>query len=382
MAVKSYQKDGLTQWAVYVNIRSKDDPSVRLQKKILNLKSEKEASSEEKKATRELYEKLNKLECRGLTWGEIIDRWEAAMMIPGAQDRVAMTTVEDYSSRLNRYTGSWLNRPSVEITKADGRKVLKELELTGRTRKFQKTVKDTVNTVFRWALEEGLIRGVHESPMKGLELTATKEEKVPEILTLEEIRKFLFDARRLDHPWYPIWAMALLTGMRSGELYALLWTDIDLENRKITVSKSYNTRVKGVKSTKSGHWRTVPISDELTELLLKLQAEAGGRASVLPHFGKWSSGDQASILRTFCTGIGVRSIRFHALRACFATQLLAHDVAPATVMKICGWEQLDTMQRYIRMAGIDERGATQVLKVLPSEEAMAKVVNLFEFKRG
>lgn len=381
MAIKTYKRDGVQFWGVYVNIRSKDDPSIRLQKKILNLKSGKEASSEEKKATRELYEKLMRLEGRGLSWAELIRRWETAMSEPG-QTQVAFTTVEDYCSRLRRYTGEWLEKPASEITKADGRKVLKELEQTGRTRKFQKSVKENVNTVFRWALEEGLVRGVQESPMRGLELTATKEEKVPEILTLEEIRKFLFDAKRLDHPWYPIWAMALLTGMRSGELYALQWTDVDFENRRITVSKSYNTRLKGVKSTKSGHWRTVPVSDELLELLLKLRAEAGGRTSVLPHPGKWQSGDQAGVLRTFCAGIGIRSIRFHALRACFATQLLAHDVAPATVMKICGWEQLDTMQCYIRMAGIDERGATQALKVLPTEEALAKVVNLFEFKRG
>jgi integrase len=50
-------------------------------------------------------------------------------------------------------------------------------------------------------------------------------------------------------------------------------------------------------------------------------------------------------------------------------------------MKICGWEQLETMQRYIRMAGIDERGATQVLKFMPSDAAvMGEVVSLFDFK--
>ena len=39
------------------------------------------------------------------------------------------------------------------------------------------------------------------------------------------------------------------------------------------------------------------------------------------------------------------------------------------------------MQLYVRLAGIDEKGATQVLKVLPSEAAvMAEVVNLFAFK--
>ena len=81
---------------------------------------------------------------------------------------------------------------------------------------------------------------------------------------------------------------------------------------------------------------------------------------------------QAQELRAFCRGIGIRSIRFHALRACFAAQLLAHDVAPARVMKICGWKDLKTMQYYIRLAGIEEEGATQVLKVLPTDDAVTK----------
>ena len=36
-------------------------------------------------------------------------------------------------------------------------------------------------------------------------------------------------------------------------------------------------------------------------------------------------------------------------------------------MKICGWKDLDTMARYIRLAAIDENGATDSLAVLPSE---------------
>jgi len=35
-------------------------------------------------------------------------------------------------------------------------------------------------------------------------------------------------------------------------------------------------------------------------------------------------------------------------------------------MKVCGWKDLDTMGRYIRLAGIDELGATDSLKILPN----------------
>jgi len=41
------------------------------------------------------------------------------------------------------------------------------------------------------------------------------------------------------------------------------------------------------------------------------------------------------------------------------------------------------MQRYIRLAGVDEAGATEGLKFIPSEEvAMETVVNMYNYRRG
>ncbi len=381
MSVSSYEKDGKTLWRVYLNTRSKTDPTIREQKLVVGLESKKAALTEEKKLYREITEKLMKRTSQGMTWEQVIDRWEMVMESDKAPYQYQANTITDHVSRLKKWTESWLKRPAAELNKGDARKAVANMAIQGKTKGYQHQLKHTVNVVFDWAIEQRLIRGVQQSPMRGLQLGGLKGEKVPDILTLEEIRKLLLEAKRMEHPWYPIWAMALLTGMRNGELHALLWSDVDLESRKITVSKSFNTRGKFVKCTKSGQWRTVPVSDELYAMLLELKATSGSRPSVLPRFWKWDGGQQAQVLRAFCQGIGIQSIRFHALRACFATQLLAHDIAPARVMKICGWQELKTMQHYTRLAGIDERGATQVLKMLPSDAAMmGEVVDIFEFK--
>ena len=86
---------------------------------------------------------------------------------------------------------------------------------------------------------------------------------------------------------------------------------------------------------------------------------------------------QAQILRQFCEGCGITSVKFHTLRACFGTQLIKDGVAPAVVMKMAGWKDLKTMQRYIRLAGIEVKGATNGLKLLPEAEVMGRVVSLF-----
>lgn len=82
---------------------------------------------------------------------------------------------------------------------------------------------------------------------------------------------------------------------------------------------------------------------------------------VFPRIREWGMGLQVNELRLFCLEIGIRSVKFHALRACFATHLLSNGVSPAIVMKVAGWKGLDTMQRYTRLAGIYEKGATDCL---------------------
>jgi integrase len=92
---------------------------------------------------------------------------------------------------------------------------------------------------------------------------------------------------------------------------------------------------------------------------------------------QWDKGLQARELRKFCIGLGIPSVKFHALRACFATQLIRNAVPPIQIQKICGWKDLKTMQRYIRLAGIEISGATEVLKILPDMEIANKAVELF-----
>jgi len=161
--------------------------------------------------------------------------------------------------------------------------------------------------------------------------------------------------------------VALLSGMRNGELYALKWADIDFDNRMITVQRAYNRRFNTFKSTKAGYWRSVPISEELKYVFLELKSNLKDDF-VLPRISLWKIGQQAKVLKEFCKSIGLPEIKFHTLRACFATQLIGSGVEPIKVMKICGWKDLKTMAYYLRLAGVDERGATDVLSFIPRDQ--------------
>jgi len=138
--------------------------------------------------------------------------------------------------------------------------------------------------------------------------------------------------------------------------------------------------MKNIGSTKGRYWRTVPISSSLRSLILELKQNPEIKASplVLPRFKDWDNGDQAVPLKTFLRSIKIKPIKFHALRACFATQMLASGVSAPIVMKIGGWKKSSTMDIYLRLAGVDTKGATDCLEFMPTEINFAdNVVSIF-----
>ena len=381
MGIKAYRRDEKVYWKVYVNMRSKNNPHVRKQRTISDIETQAAARRLEKQVIAELSAELALSLNQGLSWEKILERWEKDAKA-GLLKKYDPTTIVDTVAGLRKWTVDWLPNPAEDLTRAEGRDLQKKMEACGLSCKGQQKIRSMVNTVFNYGLDEKIILKAIPSPVAGL-VFKDSSEKVPDILTLTEIRVFLDKAKQIASPWYPVWAMALLTGMRNGELYALEWDDIDFENSLIRVSKSYNSRTDTVKSTKAGYWRNIPISSQLREVLIELKSnlkfrDAEHRKYVLPRLGYWNKGLQARELRAFLKGIGIKPVKFHALRACFATQLLAKGIPPAVVMKICGWKNLKTMEFYVRLAGVNEAGATEVLNILPTEkEVMDNVVNLF-----
>ncbi|MBS1983069.1 MAG: site-specific integrase [Bdellovibrionales bacterium] len=380
MAIYEYQSDsGDKLWKAYASVRSKIKPEIRVQKWTVRIKTQKQAEREETALIKFCQAEVSKRENEGETWGSLVETWELSQRQTNS-DRLNECTRADYVATLEKYTSSWWKRPVSTITRADVVEVLSQMKAHSSSISYQNKFKAIINRVFEHGIDHRIIRGIDRSPARGIYL-GRDEEKKPEILNILEIRKLLNEAKRHEHPWYPIWCAGLMTGMRSGELYALLWSDVDWENKQISVTKSYNCRKRITKSTKSAYWRTVPMSSELHTFLKALQETCqihqDKRPEVLPRFPVWTKGEQARILRRFCEGIGLPSVKFHTLRACFATQLLRNSIPPVQVMKICGWKDIETMQRYIRLAGIEIEGATESLKVMPDSGVTEFAAELF-----
>jgi integrase len=175
--------------------------------------------------------------------------------------------------------------------------------------------------------------------------------------TEEEIAQFLQAARGEGGVVFAMYATAVYTGLRAGELAGLRRDDVDLVRRIITVQRSFDG------PTKSGDIRYVPILDPLLPVLREwllqnpcdvvFPNQAGhmhGRSAyifqeifhrVLQHAGfpKIKTGDHEDWY-----------IRFHDLRHTFASHWVAKSGDLFKLQRVLGHKTITMTQRYAHLA--------------------------------
>lgn len=151
--------------------------------------------------------------------------------------------------------------------------------------------------------------------------------------------------------------ISAVTGIRIGELCALKWSDIDLEKRIITVSKTMQ-RIKsigGKTATKivimppksKTSVREIPVPDVLYSYLKKMQCDndcyvlTGKKLFAEPRTMQYRF---KSVLKK----IGLSQINFHALRHMFATKCVDIGVDVKTLSEILGHCSVEiTLNSYV-----------------------------------
>lgn len=249
---------------------------------------------------------------------------------------------------------AWGNKFVDEITTEDIHRLLNE-RLPGNAESYRKFFIKCVRGAFQYAIERQLIVR-NPTPMLKFKI----KSKIKSVLNETQIVTLLRKAQEQNWPWYPHYSVALFTGLRNGELYALRWDNVNLEKRQILVNCSWSQK-DGFKSTKSGNDRVVEIPNTLMPLLRELKLKSAESDFVLPRLTRWDRGEQAHDLRMFLKAIGLHEIRFHDLRASWATLLLDKGVPPSQVMAQGGWGDINTMMIYMRKAGISIKNSTSVL---------------------
>jgi integrase len=157
----------------------------------------------------------------------------------------------------------------------------------------------------------------------------------------EQVRRFL--AVSADHPLAELWAVALGTGLRRGELLGLRRGDVDLDAARLTVAVAVAQvgHTVQLKHPKTGRTRTLSLDPATTSHLeRRLQANRTAPADA-PLFAAADGGHLlpqrvSDTWRGYVRTLDLPPIRLHDLRHTHATLLLAAGVPVKVVSERLG----------------------------------------------
>jgi integrase len=198
------------------------------------------------------------------------------------------------------------------------------------------------------------------NPMRGGDplISVADERKRERILTRdEEFRLLAACENRYRSHLKPILICAFDTGMRRGEILSVKWSDVDFDERVLTI-RAFNT--------KTMKERQVSMTTRLAIELEKLW-DASPRVSDQLVFGFTNNVKKS--FTSVRTEAGLPDIRFHDLRHTAATRLVAAHLPLPEVGRVLGHTQANTTYRYVNANIETTRRAAAALDAFNAEGA-------------
>lgn len=246
-------------------------------------------------------------------------------------------------------------------------------------------VHKVLNKFFRYCIQEDLII---KNPCANVStpkntLVETDAEKI-KVFNASEIA-LICEAVKAQ-PKYFIFVFALMTGLRQGEILALKHSNVDVENRIITINKSIKiVRAIDKDGTRAGQTivqtpkskasiRTVPFPQSLMPYLQAylLHEKKKHLATGVPFCdSNYFFTDEACqvrdasnlrpIWKRFLARLGVPFLKFHALRHTYCTNLGANGVSLKTASVLMGHDIAMTAKVYTHIDEAEKKRAADAI---------------------
>lgn len=161
------------------------------------------------------------------------------------------------------------------VNKMTARSIRKALQASGREPSTCNELIDRFKTLLRWGYDNDLIDDIsYLSKIKPFRVEQTHREKIEDKYLESDEAVRLLAAMDVTY-WKDLTTFLIKSGLRPGEALDLSYTDIDIENRYIHVTSTWdiNNKLSGPPKTPASD-RDVYIQDDFLPLCKKLKSQA------------------------------------------------------------------------------------------------------------
>lgn len=208
-------------------------------------------------------------------------------------------------------------------------------------KEYQKNTLISLNALLKSFLEfceqEGLIS---KSPYFKITLKNAKEAKAIDPFSLEEVKTLIENAPSLRLKAFLM--VAFFTGARTGEQLALMWEDIDFNQKTITINKSLNELGQITSPKNKPSVREIDLLEPVEKILKQLKAsEPVNKKFVFIDMPKRISIFQRHF-KKLLKALNLKDRKLYTTRHTFASLMLSQGEEAMWVSKTLGHKDLNT----------------------------------------
>lgn len=320
--IKGRRADGK---AVFGSIYGKQYCEVKRQLIIIKSKQYRETAQSPQQDARTFYD-----------WGE---HWLEKIIRP----HIKTGTYSGYRRNLEKHIYPFLMDIMItEITSEDIQAMVNTLRPTMAPTTLHGVCR-LLKSILNSAYEKGIIT---QNPFQNIWLPKINR-KTPRVLTYQEQEKLEQQVIKTGELEY---LLCLYTGLRVGELCALRWRDIDLENAvlhvrhsvqriPVSVEKKKTLLIMGSPKSESS-LRDIPIPSFISKVFEQKKNEEGVFENDFVFRGRKNGYRDPRTMQqritSICSGMEIEGVHMHTLRHTFATRCLEKDIGYEVLCEFLG----------------------------------------------
>lgn len=291
-----------------------------------------------------------------IPFSELAKQW---LELHSKPHKAPKSYVKDRGVIFNYLIPHFGDQPSHRITHKQVQEYLVNRLKSGCLKTKREVSPNTVNReleIIRKMFNDGVKWGfLTKNPCQAIKKFKEAPRKI-DYLTENEVKGLLIHCQPKDRA---LFAMAVYTGMRFGELTNLRRENVDLKNKIVTVEIGSAERA----TTKSGKIRYIPIATSLLPILKQQMAVSGPLVFPSKLGGDLRRTEVTKAYDSALKKAGVtRHIRFHDLRHTFASHFVMRGGDMMSLKEILGHSDLQMVQRYAHLAPDHLRRGIEKLK--------------------